>query len=596
MSQILARREIDRFLATPTPQVLSISGKWGVGKTHAWDEAVKNLGGNAPLERYSYVSVFGLRSLEALKTAIFESTVRLGTTILEPTVQSFYENLSVYGPLDVLEQSGRRSVGKLVKLFGQAPYVGKAVELMAPSTALFIKNQIICIDDLERAGEGLSVMDVLGLVSSLKERKGCKVVLLLNEEGLGPQASVFREYLEKVVDQAISFLPTAEESATVAFAADDPLGRRVGARTTSLGITNIRVVRRIRRFLQHLETALASRHAGVTDRVVQSLALLGWCVFEPKFAPNLDRITQFNRFGGIFSDAKRTDEELRTDVLLSAYDFAEFEEIDEVVLNGLKTGAFDMHRFEDAIDDLQLRLMKEEDRQAIDSPWTVFKDSFEEDLDGFVGSLVESVERYAASMTPSEASVVIQTLRDLGRSREAGRLVTVYLDAQENRPREFFASVQNGHWSNADPEILAAFRRRIEVMPIDRDLGDVLLGIGRKSPSTPRDIEYLASVPVEEYHALLKRLRGDDLHTAILVAQRFEEVMSSDELHREITRRMTQALRLVGEEGPLNARRVRPYVQQAEAQSRHFAAQRAAQLRGARPSSDGVTDDGNQPG
>jgi len=70
MSQVLALSEIERFLANPNPEVLSISGRWGVGKTHAWDTVLKSMRTKAPLRRYAYVSVFGLRSLEALKTSI----------------------------------------------------------------------------------------------------------------------------------------------------------------------------------------------------------------------------------------------------------------------------------------------------------------------------------------------------------------------------------------------------------------------------------------------------------------------------------------------------------------------------------------------
>ena len=46
------------------------------------------------------------------------------------------------------------------------------------------RNQIVCIDDLERSGADLNIKDVFGLVSYLKEQRGCKVVLLLNDEEL----------------------------------------------------------------------------------------------------------------------------------------------------------------------------------------------------------------------------------------------------------------------------------------------------------------------------------------------------------------------------------------------------------------------------
>ena len=72
---------------------------------------------------------------------------------------------------------------------------------------------------------------------------------------------------------------------------------------------------------------------------MQSVALLGWSVFEPKLAPKLDRIKQHKRFVRMVAKTKRSDEELETDIVLSAYDFAQFEDIDAVILGGLQTGS-----------------------------------------------------------------------------------------------------------------------------------------------------------------------------------------------------------------------------------------------------------------
>jgi hypothetical protein len=36
MSATLVEKEIERFLASPEPEVLCLRGKWGVGKTYSW--------------------------------------------------------------------------------------------------------------------------------------------------------------------------------------------------------------------------------------------------------------------------------------------------------------------------------------------------------------------------------------------------------------------------------------------------------------------------------------------------------------------------------------------------------------------------------
>lgn len=287
MSQRRALEQIEFFLSTSDPEVLSISGRWGVGKTFAWDGRLAARRQSTPLRRYAYVSVFGLRSLDALKTAIVQSTVPLDGPDLEPSVESFVEHISSFAGLRRLgEHAARKGLNVFGKGVAAVPYVGKLADLLAPGAALLIRDQIICIDDIERAGQGLDVADILGLVSSLRERRRCKVILLLNEDGLGEQGRKYRDYLEKVVDQAIKFEPTPEQSASAAVDGQDALGAELVDRTIRLGIRNIRVIRRIRRFLRQIEPHTASLHPGVAGRVVTSIALpAGACSSPPSPQP-----------------------------------------------------------------------------------------------------------------------------------------------------------------------------------------------------------------------------------------------------------------------------------------------------------------------
>ena len=91
-----------------------------------------------------------------------------------------------------------------------------------------IKRQIICFDDLERRGAGLSMNDVLGLASHLKEERKCKVVLILNDEKLeGDADKDFKRYLEKVIDTVMLFEPTVEECAEIGVGDSTPVMARI---------------------------------------------------------------------------------------------------------------------------------------------------------------------------------------------------------------------------------------------------------------------------------------------------------------------------------------------------------------------------------
>lgn len=561
MSQNRALEEIRRFLGTANPEVLSISGRWGVGKTYAWDTTLKGMRAATPLRRYAYVSAFGLRSVDALKTAIVQSTVSLDEDELEPTVSSFIEHVSTFeGVGRMVERGARKAVEGAQKLATAIPYAGKLADLIGPGAALFIRNQIVCIDDIERAGQGLDVADILGLVSMLRERRGCKVVLLLNEDGLGEHAVKYREYLEKVVDQAIKFEPTPAESAAAALPEGDPLGEELAARTVSLGVINIRVIRRIRRFLSFIEPELAGLHAGVGDRVVQSIALLGWCVFEPRLAPPLEAVRRFSRFGDLFSKEPEPIEDKIAQRKISDYGFRIFEEIDEVILDGLRAGAFDLVRLREALRGMDAEFNKDDVREAIVAPYAIYRNGFGDDAEAFLDALVESVEKHAVAMAPSEASDALSFLRELGRPEEAERLVPVYIEAQAGRPREFFAAQHDRHRRPLDPAITAALATKLATMPLERDPGEVLLKIGRTHGWNPDDVAFLATVPVASYVEMLRGLRGDDIGLAINTALMFGQFSERKPNDVEVAHRMTQALRDLGAESELNAMRVKPYL------------------------------------
>ena len=77
MSLFKVETKISDFLSTNTPEVMAIKGAWGVGKTFTWNKLSKYAKDNKQiaLKKYSYVSLFGINSLETFKSAIFENLI-----------------------------------------------------------------------------------------------------------------------------------------------------------------------------------------------------------------------------------------------------------------------------------------------------------------------------------------------------------------------------------------------------------------------------------------------------------------------------------------------------------------------------------------
>ena len=189
----LLKKEIDRFLASDEPEVLCIRGKWGVGKTFAWNKFVieaKDRPKGIALKHYSYVTLFGLRSIEELKYAIFENRVAASYIGTEATIDNLQENATA-----VLKRGSRFAASKLVNMFWKS-----GTEALQVLSFLSVTKQIVVLDDLERKGKDLRTQDVLGLVSLLRDQKKCKVVLITNDDALHDEKKELLKYQEKVIE------------------------------------------------------------------------------------------------------------------------------------------------------------------------------------------------------------------------------------------------------------------------------------------------------------------------------------------------------------------------------------------------------------
>lgn len=222
MSIELVENEIRRFLSSKEPEVICISGHWGVGKTFAWNKYLKDAKTNnkIALKRYSYVSLFGINSLDELKYAVFENSVKTSEIGAPPSLETLESNL--FGTIGSI---GRRAARKTAGVAQQTPFLKNYLGGLAPVWFASVTANVICIDDLERRGKNLSVRDVLGLVNNLKEIRQCKTCLILNDEALEEDEAEFRKYLEKVVDATLKFQPSAEDCARIALTQDSEISK-----------------------------------------------------------------------------------------------------------------------------------------------------------------------------------------------------------------------------------------------------------------------------------------------------------------------------------------------------------------------------------
>jgi hypothetical protein len=149
------------------------------------------------------VSLFGLNSLDDVKSSLFENM-----EWLDEEGTSFAQR----GKAGAKALAARAK--KLSELAGALPWVGQVFTKARSLYFSLVQNQIVCIDDLDRRSKTLDLRDILGLISFLREQRGCKVALILNAEQLGTGKDEFDALLEKVIETKVVLAPTAAESAS----------------------------------------------------------------------------------------------------------------------------------------------------------------------------------------------------------------------------------------------------------------------------------------------------------------------------------------------------------------------------------------------
>jgi hypothetical protein len=546
--------EIERFLRSPEPEGLCIRGKWGVGKTFNWKKCIAEAqkSKKIALERYSYVSLFGLSSLDEFKYAIFENTVPV-EKVAEGATPETYNQLRLDSVI-----RGR----KWFRYVKGIPAVSNYFAGLEPASFLTVRNQIVCIDDLDRKSNDLDVEEILGLLAFLKEERRCKTVLILNSEQLGEEEKKsFDSLLDKVVDVSLVFEPTPLECVGIAFSEDDVSIRLLRENCVALGISNIRVMKKLERFVRLIQPMLEIYDESVFAQAVHTIALIGWSVCEPAVAPSLEFL---KKRGGSYFDLKENEEispkEAAWNALLSEYNFAGLDEFDIAIQNGICSGYCNAAAVTTAARKLELQINANKSAQKYRGAWDLYNDSFdnneEEVVENIYNSLIENVDFIGIQ----ELAAAVGLLKDFDRTEQAKELINYYV-SNRNGDREVF-DLEGGFWGDEvnDPDIRAAFTEKLKTFQDDRNAIDVMEKVAKKDGWSREDLEYLASIPVSTYQDIFKGHTGAKLRSLVRACLQFDNIGNADQFMREISERAKQALEEIGKESRINARRVRPYV------------------------------------
>lgn len=239
MSIEKTKEQLHHLLKDNGYPVIALSGKWGTGKSHLWDE-VRTESVDTKVNKAVYVSLFGLSTIDQVKRKLIERTIPI-VEGKSPIVDGFMNIIDV-GLTAGAEHFKALAAIKDVNLL-----------LMAP---VALKEKVIVIDDIERKHEKLGIDEVLGFIDEYSKQYKTRFVLILNDDHLSQkeeQKALWTTFREKVIDQEIKLSTTPKEAYCIASKLNpSKYSEAIKQASVKCSLTNIRVISKIIRIINKL--------------------------------------------------------------------------------------------------------------------------------------------------------------------------------------------------------------------------------------------------------------------------------------------------------------------------------------------------------
>lgn len=529
------------FLDQNEQKVLMLKGAWGTGKTYFWKQFVSAHYDGA----YSYVSLFGLETLQEIKAKVLLSRTK------EPDANSTGQ----------LQRWMERSVTLAKGIKG----IGTFVDPLADAVQeILIKDQLVCLDDLERRHKNLSLSQVLGFVSNLTAEKGCRVVLIVNEDNLlrdDNDKNDLDRYREKVIDRETTFAPGVRRNASIAFPDNPELASFVADIFQHLDINNIRVMKQCKWCMDLLEPLIRHCESAVRNEVRMHVAILTAARYESDFGLSMDDLARYNNFSAMFhlfsKEKGEEDPKLKKATWLSNEFGFNWQDYDRLLAKYFNQGYFDANAFAEYVKALDLREKINHTRQRLIDTYGFYNSNFQSDAAEIEAQCISFLNENARVMSLKEISNMVDFLKSIGRHQ--GDRVAEWIDQSITGMLDhldFCHLVEmQPHATSADlrqqiEEHIAEYKKTaLNPMAVIRHMVE-------KSGWSPYHIDALKAYSDADFEEWLRNERDSDLLKYLQdVLRTFKQ--NTDKDHQFIYDNLKKALLRIANDNDVNKARVR---------------------------------------
>ncbi|MFM0647262.1 P-loop NTPase fold protein [Paraburkholderia bryophila] len=547
MSQQHVQEVITSFINSTEPEVLAVSGPWGIGKTFAIRNIISKYKGTGSLPTFAYVSAFGAQSLAGIRSAIM--TAQRGLPISEENVLSTRDQIASRVPIREIWNQLRD-----VNLFG-IKHIVVAAETLAGA---LVRDTLVVLDDVERLSKTIQMQDLMGLVSELKEQHRCRVILILNSEKLGDNLGAFDQYSEKVIDQKLEFVLSSEEAASLGLADDTPLRGSLIDYMQRLEISNIRVIKKIERAVKMIFPIIEGRSATLHQQLPPTVCVFAAALYERgRGFATPDDILKYNKYlqqgRRVRNNAPEEPDPIWV-ALLERCGFTNADDFDQAILKTMERGYVAGSEIDERAAQLDAVAHRDVLKATFSAAWDLFHDRLDVTVEQLTKTLSDAVKEAAVVISPVNMNATVRLMRQLGQDVEADAAIDEWARQNRTTPSTFDLD-HEARFGDIDDEVFEArcreeFAANREQLTLQQAV-DIIVENKRWHEAIART---LATASKDELVSLLKQNQGPNLNKIVTGIQ---QAQGEDGEREAIRRTLGQALVAIGEESSVNRLRVK---------------------------------------
>jgi hypothetical protein len=329
--------------------------------------------------------------------------------------------------------------------------------------------------------------------------------------------------------------------------------------TDKLGITNIRIIKKIERLANRIFEILADVRVEIVEQAMSTVTLGGWSALDPDVAPPISYVKRYNRDIEAMHAQLEIPEEKRKkwNQTIESFGFRHSDDLDFAILEGVERGYFDDLALSVAAHKIDDAMANDHMNNSFTQAWDKYHRSLSIDDDEILNSLFDGAMANLHLINPLSMNPTVRLLRQNGRDRQASQLIAAYMSARTFARDALAQELRMWGGEAIDPELEAAFQQIETGFEDTRDPIAVMKKMTAQSGGSKEDIDLLSKLTPSDFERIFETIEGEELPR---VAKFIVGLGGHEgENYKAMGLAITEGLKQIAAKSPLRAQRVASY-------------------------------------